>query len=127
RPAPAVRAHGLRRLVRGVPGWRLAHVRSTQQRAARRAHPDRARARRRRRRDHHHFRPEHAQGLPRLDRRDLAQINRLPNLIARAAFARSWATLSTSPASQGVLVTLSMTTPWLGIDDAVYEPLNVPR
>src|SRR5512144_2187193 len=28
---------------------------------------------------------------------------------------------------QGVLVTLSMTTPWLGIDDAVYEPLKLPR
>ena len=28
---------------------------------------------------------------------------------------------------QGELVTLSMTTPWLGTDDAVYEPVNDPR
>ena len=32
-----------------------------------------------------------------------------------------------SPLCYGVLVTLSITTPWLGTEDAVYEPLNVPR
>src|SRR5262245_10390485 len=30
-------------------------------------------------------------------------------------------------ARQGMLVTLSITTPWLGTEAAVYEPLNVPR
>ena len=50
RDAAAVRAHGLRRMVRGVPRRTLAHVRRAQQHAAHRPRADRARTRRVRRR-----------------------------------------------------------------------------
>ena len=50
-------ADGLRGLVRGLSRRRLVHLRSAQQRAAHRPHPDGARARRDRRRDEHLLRP----------------------------------------------------------------------
>ena len=50
-------------------GWRLAYVRSTQQCAAHRADPDRARSRRRRRADQQHIRAQHTDQLQGLDRR----------------------------------------------------------
>ena len=55
-------------LVRGLPGRWLVHLRSAQQHAAHRPHPDRPRSRRRGRRDQHHLRPQHPAELSRLDR-----------------------------------------------------------
>ena len=60
---PTLRPGGFRRLVRGLSRRTLVHLRSTQQHAAHRPHPDGTRARRDRRRDRDLVRPVHARGL----------------------------------------------------------------
>ena len=70
RHAAALSARRFRGLVRGLSRRAVAHVRPAQQCAAYRQGAAGARPRCRRRRHHHHVRPQYAQQLPRLDRRD---------------------------------------------------------
>jgi transglutaminase-like putative cysteine protease len=65
----AVRADGLRRLVRGLAGRPLVHLRRAQQHAAHRPRAHRPRPRRLRRRAVQHLRAEHDDAVQGLDRR----------------------------------------------------------
>ena len=70
RHAAAVAARDFAAWFEAYLGGRWHTVRPAQQCAAHRPRPDGPRPRRRRRRAHHHFRPQHADELPGLDRRD---------------------------------------------------------